>query len=101
MPLRPLRNLEGPKIQSTAAAWLEEIEHALKEPGADRPMLCRRMLTGLLFPEYAKSWETAVEDRTLSHATRLALASTDSRNITLEPEYYADCNDEKFQAVKP
>src|SRR5438105_13796316 len=34
-------------------------------------------------------------------ATRLALASTDPRNITLEPEYYADCNDEKFQKNKP
>ena len=33
--------------------------------------------------------------------TRLALSALDPRHITLEPEYYADCEDEKFQRVKP
>jgi acetyltransferase-like isoleucine patch superfamily enzyme len=101
MPLRPLRQLEGRPIQSAARAWLDEIEHTLAGSNADRALLCRKTLTALTFPEYAKNWETAVEDRTLPHATRIALASTDPRNITLEPEYYADCNDEKFQRVKP
>jgi len=45
--------------------------------------------------------ETAVEDSKLSLATRLALSALDPRNITLEPEYYAECDDEKFQRVKP
>jgi acetyltransferase-like isoleucine patch superfamily enzyme len=101
MPLRPLRSLEGPRIQSTARAWLDEIESTLASPTADRSLLCRRTLTALTFPEYMNNWETAIEDRMLPHATRLALASADPRNITLEPEYYADCNDEKFQKVKP
>ncbi|MEO5567164.1 MAG: acyltransferase [Gemmatimonadaceae bacterium] len=101
MTLRPLRKLDSPKVHAAASAWLDEIEHTLAQPGADRSLLCRRTLTDLMFPEYAGHWETAVEDRTLPHATRLALASTDPRNITLEPEYYADCNDEKFQKVKP
>ena len=101
MTLRPLRKLDSPKVHAAASAWLDEIEHTLAQPGADRSLLCRRTLTDLMFPEYARHWETAVEDRTLPHATRLALASTDPRNITLEPEYYADCNDEKFQKVKP
>jgi acetyltransferase-like isoleucine patch superfamily enzyme len=101
MPLRPLRRLEGPRIESTARAWLDQIEAALAEPAADRSLLCRKTLTELTFPEYATNWETAVQDMTLPHATRLALASTDPRNVTLEPEYYADCNDEKFQKVKP
>jgi acetyltransferase-like isoleucine patch superfamily enzyme len=101
MPIRPLRKLDIPKVHAAASAWLDEIDHTLARPGADRALLCRRLLTDLTFPEYAQHWETAVEDRTLPHATRLALASTDPRNITLEPEYYADCNDEKFQAVKP
>jgi acetyltransferase-like isoleucine patch superfamily enzyme len=99
--LRPLRRLDIPKIHNAASAWLDEIDHTLAKESADRPMLCRRLLTDLTFPQYAKNWETAVEDKTLPHATRLALASTDPRNITLEPEYYADCNDEKFQRVKP
>lgn len=101
MTIRPLRKLDNPKIHSAASAWLDEISHTLAQPAADRALLCRKTLTELTFPEYANNWETAVEDRTLPHATRLALASTDPRNITLEPEYYADCNDEKFQRVKP
>ena len=101
MPLRPLRSLEGPRIQSAAQAWLDEIDATLASPTADRSLLCRKTLTAMIFPEYAANWETAVEDRTLAHATRLALATMDPRNITLEPEYYADCNDEKFQKNKP
>jgi acetyltransferase-like isoleucine patch superfamily enzyme len=101
MPLRPLRKLEEPRIQSAARAWLDELEAALSAPGADRSLICRRTLTELTFPEYVNNWETAVQDRTLPHATRMALAALDPRNITLEPEYYADCNDEKFQRNKP
>src|SRR5579862_5613277 len=101
MPMRPLRNLDRPRIQSAAQAWLDEIAATLASPNADRSLLCRKTLTDLTFPEYAANWETAVNDRTLSHATRIALASTDPRNVTLEPEYYADCNEEKFQRNKP
>ena len=101
MALRPLRKLDYPKMHSTASAWLDEIDHSLAQVTTDRALLCRKVLTDLMFPEYAKNWETAVEDRTIAHATRLALASTDPRNITLEPEYYADCDMERFQKVKP
>jgi acetyltransferase-like isoleucine patch superfamily enzyme len=31
----------------------------------------------------------------------VALSATDPRNVTLEPEYYADCDDVRFQRVKP
>src|SRR5215510_16193451 len=70
-------------------------------PICDRSLLCRQVLTEITYPEYAANWETAVEDRSLPAATRLALASTDPRNITLEPEYYSDCDDARFQRVKP
>jgi len=101
MPMRPLRSLEGRRIQSAATEWLDQIKTRLADPGADRALLCRDILTALTFPAYAGNWETAVGDQRIPLATRLALASTDPRNITLEPEYYADCNDEKFQLVKP
>jgi acetyltransferase-like isoleucine patch superfamily enzyme len=101
MPIRPLRTLEDTKMHSTATAWLDEIDHQLDQVTTDRALLCRKVLTDLMFPEYAKNWETATQDRTIPHATRLALASTDPRNITLEPEYYADCQQERFQRVKP
>lgn len=101
MPMRPLRSLEGPRIQTAAKEWLGQIESRLADPGADRALLCRDTLTALTFPEYSGNWESAVEDKKIAIATRLALASTDPRNVTLEPEYYADCNDEKFQKNKP
>src|SRR3954463_5460033 len=100
MPLRPLKSLEGPRIQSAAKAWLDEIDGALSSPGANRALVCRKKLVDLTFPAYANNWEPAVQDRTLPHATRLALAACAPANITLEPEYYADCNDEKFQRNK-
>jgi acetyltransferase-like isoleucine patch superfamily enzyme len=99
--MRPLRSLEGPRIQTAAKEWLGQIESRLADPGADRALLCRDTLTALTFPEYSGNWESAVEDTKIAIATRLALASTDPRNVTLEPEYYADCNDEKFQKNKP
>lgn len=101
MPMRPLRSLEGPRIQTAAQEWLSQIEATLADPAADRSLLCRNTLTALTFPQYAGNWESAVEDGKIPIATRLALASTDPRNVTLEPEYYADCNDEKFQKNKP
>src|SRR3954469_3619200 len=101
MPLRPLRSLDGPRIQRVATDWLDEIKETLASPSADRSLLCRKTLTDLTFPQYAANWESAVDDTKIPVATRLALASTDPRNVTLEPEYYADCNDEKFQKNKP
>ena len=101
MAIRPLQKLADTKMHSTASAWIDEIDHKLAQASTDRALLCRQVLTDLMFPEYAAHWETATQDRTLPHATRLALASTDPRNITLEPEYYADCQQERFQKVKP
>src|SRR5687768_18475403 len=49
----------------------------------------------------AANWETAVADKKLPAATRLALLALDPRNVTLEPEYYAECDDARFQKVKP
>ena len=60
-----------------------------------------RTLTELFHPQYADNWETAINDTKLPSATRLALTSMDPCNITLEPEYYADCDEAKFQRVKP
>ena len=54
--------------------------------------------SGYLVPS---DWETAVGDESIPFATRAALLALDSRHITLEPEYYADCDDAKFQRVKP
>ena len=58
-------------------------------------------LSSKIVPTFAENWETAVEDASLPVSTRLALSALDPRNVTLEPEYYDECDQDRFQAVKP
>lgn len=101
MPFLPLRKIAEPRTRGAATEWLEALGATLKDSSADRSLLCREALTALYYPQYADNWEAAVEDASLPMPTRLALASMDPRNITLEPEYYSDCDDVRFQVVKP
>jgi acetyltransferase-like isoleucine patch superfamily enzyme len=101
MPFLPLRTIPERATRTVATEWLDGLSAALADASTDRSDLCRRTLTPFYFPQYADNWETAVEDTTLDHATRLALAAMDPRNVTLEPEYYGECDDERFQRVKP
>lgn len=96
MTLLPLRSVEP-----AAAAvelydeWLEDIEEALRR-GDDRWELCRRVLTEIFFPQMV-----AVDPERLPLATRVALAQMDARNVTLEPEHYAEVDVERFAERKP
>jgi len=101
MVLLPLRTLPPRRAASLADGWLEQLEHRLADPSVDRSDLCRETLAELLYPGFAQRWEEAVQDESISLGTRLALSSLDPRNVTLEPEYYAECDDERFQRVKP
>jgi len=101
MALLPLRQLRAAPGHAVLDAWLERLDHELADPTTDRAELCRRTLCELSYPEYAAYWETAVEDDALPLATRAALLALDPHNVTLEPEYYAECDDERFQRVKP
>jgi acetyltransferase-like isoleucine patch superfamily enzyme len=101
MPFLPLRKIAERPARTVATEWIESIAAALDDASTDRSELCRDTLTSLYFPEYAGHWATAVEDSRLPHGTRLSLAAMDPRNVTLEPEYYGDCEDERFQRVKP
>ena len=101
MAFLPLRELAARPNATLADAWLEELGDALRDPAADRARICRDTLTQLWYPQFAGNWESAVQDATLPLATRLAVSSLDPRNVTLEPEYYADCDQTRFQAVKP
>jgi acetyltransferase-like isoleucine patch superfamily enzyme len=97
----PLRQVAECPSRSIATEWLDVLNTALADPQTDRRLFCRTALTELFHPEYAADWETAVNDPALPVATRLALNSMDPCNVTLEPEYYADCDQERFQRVKP
>jgi acetyltransferase-like isoleucine patch superfamily enzyme len=101
MAILPLRKLGELPNSGLAREWIAQLSDRLADPAADRALICRQTLCEITYPEYATNWETAVADSKLSHATRLALSALDPRNITLEPEYYAECEDEKFQRVKP
>ncbi len=105
MPFLPLRSLPPSGNAGLATAWLERIAHRLASPGADlaadRALLCRETLVELTYPQYAANYETAVADESLPLGTRLALSALDPRNVTLEPEFYSDCDDARFQPVKP
>ena len=97
----PLKQVAECPSRSIATEWLEGLSATLADPKTDRRLLCRGVLTELFHPEFAANWETAFNDSRIPVARRLALASMDPCNVTLEPEYYADCDQERFQRVKP
>jgi acetyltransferase-like isoleucine patch superfamily enzyme len=101
MAFLPLRKIAEPPVTGLARDWIEQLTSELADAHCDRALLCRRTLTELTFPQYSANWETAVNDPALPAATRLALAATDPRNVTLEPEYYGECDEARFQKVKP
>ena len=101
MAMLPLRTLPDSAATPVVDAWLEQLGGELADPAADRSSICRRVLCEIMYPEYVANWETAVNDSALALPTRAALLSLDPRNITLEPEHYADCDQARFQRVKP
>lgn len=100
MAIYPLRKLPALPTAGIGSQWLEKLDAELKA-GANRSEVCRRALCEIAYPEFANNWETAINDTRLALATRLALSALDPGNVTLEPEYYAECDDARFQKVKP
>jgi len=101
MPNLPLRKIAERPTRALATEWLHGVSASLADAQTNRSDLCRRTLTSLYYPQYSDNWETAVTDTRIDDATRLALAAMDPRNVTLEPEYYGECDDARFQRVKP
>ena len=100
MVLRPLRKVSLPDASEQAgAAWLAELEKALTAPGADWYRICRDTLAGIYFP--GVEVDRLLADPATPLATRSALLALDPHHITLEPEYYAECDQAKFARVKP
>lgn len=97
----PLKQLAARPTADLADRWLTALGARLAEPTADRNAICRDALVALSFPDYAGRFDAALADESIPLATRVALSSCDPRNVTLEPEYYGDCDQERFQPVKP
>src|SRR3954447_27019123 len=100
MPILPLRKLPALPIAGIESQFLDKLRADLAA-GTDHPLLFRRTLCEIAYAQFAANWDTAVEGSKLPMATRLALSALDPRNVTLEPEYYAECDDARFQRVKP
>ena len=90
MAFLPLSDVPLPDTTRAAYdAWLSRIDRELDDPACDRYALCRAVLEEIYAP-----WPG--EDST--GVSRLHL---DARNVTLEPEYYADLDREAYDRVKP
>jgi galactoside O-acetyltransferase len=101
MPKIPLAKLPPRPAESLADRWLARLEQRLADPAVDRNILCRDTLAEMTYPGFVGRWESAVQDESVPLGTRLAMAALDPRNVTLEPEYYGDCDQARFQKVKP
>ena len=92
MAFLPLRKVELPEATTRAyEAWLQHIANELDDPACDRAELCRRVLLEIYYPQYI-----GVDPNRLPDSTRIALLQMDSRNITVEPEYYADIDADRY-----
>jgi acetyltransferase-like isoleucine patch superfamily enzyme len=97
MAFLPLRKVDLPDgVEGAYAEWLGSIADALEDPGCDRAELCRRVLTETYYPHLAGH-----DVASLPAATRIALLQMDPRNVTLEPEYYAEIDTRRYARVKP
>jgi acetyltransferase-like isoleucine patch superfamily enzyme len=101
MPPLPLRTVTlSDPTNRVYDAWLAEIEGRLAEPAADWARLTRDVLYQLYYPGFG-DYDQRLADARTPATTRIALLSLDPRNITLEPEYYADVDQARFARVKP
>ncbi len=101
MPRIPLQKLPARATESIEDAWISHLSEKLADPTTDRALLCRDTLLELAYPQYVGRYEETMADLKTPLGTQLALSALDPRNVTLEPEYYGDCDQEKFQRVKP
>ena len=105
----PLRSVAvGEAAADRYERWLAGIEEELSDPESDRNELCRRVLEEIYFPaETGRPGGIRLPSGTGRPAARSSLAGDilrdqlDPRNVTLEPEYYADTDLDRYYRVKP
>ena len=101
MAFLPLKQVELP-AQATRFYddWLGQLGERLSARGADWYRITRDTLYQLYHPG-AGDYDILIQDPALSDGSRAALLALDPWNITLEPEYYSDVDQERFARVKP
>jgi acetyltransferase-like isoleucine patch superfamily enzyme len=100
MVLRPLRKVALPDVSEQAGArWLDGLDAALAAPGADWYRIARDTLAEIWYP--GVNVDAALADAKTPVGTRSALLALDPHHVTLEPEYYSECDQARFARVKP
>ena len=79
-------------VQHEFGSFLSDLDAQLCDPATDRSVLVREVLAQFL---YARPYEQLRAD------APLAALNLDPRNVTLEAEYYAATDPDKFARVKP
>lgn len=93
----PLRSVSiGERAAHRYDRWLAGIEEELSDPEADRNELCRRVLEEIWFPR-----GIGHPAASSSLAADILRDQLDPRNVTLEPEYYAETDLDRYYRVKP
>jgi acetyltransferase-like isoleucine patch superfamily enzyme len=98
LPLQPVRLADA--TERAYDTWLEELGGRLSAADADWSRIARDVLYELYYPGFG-AYDERLADPGTSPAARAALLALDPCNITLEPEYYADVDRERFARVKP
>jgi acetyltransferase-like isoleucine patch superfamily enzyme len=98
LPLRTVAPADG--AARAYDTWLGELAERLAEPAADWYRLTRDILYQLWYPGMG-DYEQRLGDPSTGPVARAALLALDPHNITLEPEYYADVDADRFARVKP
>jgi acetyltransferase-like isoleucine patch superfamily enzyme len=97
----PLREVRLPKVtEQFFDAWLSDIEARLSQPDADWYRMTREILFEIYFPG-AGDYDQLLQNPDTPEGSRVALLSLDPRNVTLEPEYYAEVDWDRYARVKP
>lgn len=80
--------------------FLDNLKIRLQNPKIDRDVLCRDVLTEMHYGEGAR-YADLIEDGARPVCERVMIAQFDPRNVTLEAEYYAECDPVRYARVKP
>ena len=80
--------------------FLDNLKVRLQNPKIDRDVLCRDVLTEMNYGEGTR-YTDLIEDGARPVSERVMIAQFDPRNVTLEAEYYAECDPVRYNRVKP
>ena len=101
MAILPLRTVRLPTAtEQFYDGWLADLQAQLTAPGADWYRITRDLLFEISYPGDG-DYDTLLQSPATPEAGRVTLLSLDPRNVTLEPEYYAEVDAERFARVKP